>query len=123
MKKQASVMMMIAITTFMAVAMTSADGNHHWRGIHGDYAMTAIGSCLHSYQEFTGPIPGFLGIPPDVWGGSNMAQAIWTFERDGTGKVEGHNNTTFAPPNPIEPPPPIQGVGVGQGTFSFDFTY
>ena len=121
MRKLAVLMMMPALV-FMVVAMASAEDNHPG-GIHGDYAMSAVGSCLHSYKGFTGAIPGFTGIPDDVWGGSNMAQAIWTFERNGTGKVEGTNYPTFPPPAPINPLPPTQGVGVGKGTFSFDFTY
>jgi hypothetical protein len=113
MKKLASVMMMIAITTFMAVAMTSADGNHHWRGIHGEYAMTGVGTCINSPGGFTQNL-----TPPSGglnFSGSNLFTGTWTFERHGHGKVEGLLFGTATSPylNP----------NASQFSIEFEFTY
>jgi hypothetical protein len=103
MKKLASVAMMFALTTFIAVAMTSAGGDHwrHWWGIHGNYEMVATGACLHSEHDFT------FNFPPNGSGGEGtllnpfvatpngnhfisafMGEGTWTFHRDGHGMMQ-----------------------------------
>jgi hypothetical protein len=117
MKKLAIVVMMIAIATFMAAAMASADGHgyHSW-GIDGEYAMTGPGSCLYSHSAFD-PTKHTLPATADNWIASKLTEGTWTFERDGTGKAQ-YN---------------LHGIAASQAAFptatgdtdaiSFEFTY
>jgi hypothetical protein len=84
MKKLAVVVMMTAVATFMPAAMASAE-HHDWWGIHGEYAMIAAGSCLHSTLGFNTDLTPKTGSV--VWGAPVMTEGIWTFEHDGTGVV------------------------------------
>ena len=104
MKKLAVFLMIPALAMLMVPALASADGHHHWGGIHGDYAMSATGNCLHWWND----------APTAVWGASNMVQGFFRFQRDETGTVWGNNY-------PITPPPATPVCGNGE--FSFDFTY
>jgi hypothetical protein len=114
MKKLAVLAMIPALALFMAATMASADG-HHWRGFHGDYAMIATGNCLHSPAGFTGLVPN----SPLVWGASIMAQAIWTFDSDGTGTVKGTNYVIDFPP--ANPPTVMPGVRQNPVLFTFQY--
>ncbi len=90
MKKLAVVVMMIAMATFMATAMASAD-DHAWWDIHGKYAMTGPGSCLYSRVPFNPNLTVPTPTPPSPannWIASKLTVGTWTFERDGTGKAE-----------------------------------
>jgi hypothetical protein len=111
MKKLAVVVMMIAIATFMAAAMASADDHDGW-GIHGQYAMTGAGTCIYAPGGFNA---NFTPIGPTNWSASNMVQGSWTFKRHGkgttSGKLFGTAATPFAVPNATS----IE--------FAFDFTY
>lgn len=101
--KKLAVVGMIAIATFMAATMASAQG---WGAIKGTYAMSATANCLHWWSD----------APTAIWGASNMVQGFVRFESDGTGTAWGNNW-------PITPPqPPVTPV-CGNGEFSFDFTY
>lgn len=100
MKKLASVVMVIAITTFIAVAMASAGGDHwrHWRGIHGNYEMVATGACLHDKQGFTfsndenNPtlLNPYTATPKsvDYFISAFMGEGTWTFHRHGHGTMQ-----------------------------------
>ncbi len=108
MKKLAVVVMIIALATFMA-AMASADGNHYWRGIHGDYAMTGTGNCLWSPNPFT-PIDPPTSPPEDMtdlmtayradltYSGHFSVQGLLVFRVDGTGSAEFTHFGIGAPP-------------------------
>ena len=124
MRKLAVLAMMIAIASVMAAPMASANDYHHWWGIHGTYFMTATGGCLHSTLGFDltnlTPVPGSV-----VWGASIMAQAIWTFERGGTGTVSGTNYVVDFPPGApaLAGTPALSGPIARQNPISFSFTY
>lgn len=128
MKKLAVVVMIIAIASFMAVPMASADDHHTW-GLHGDYAMIATGSCLHSTQGFTNqsePNTPPAWVPQSnsvVWGATTMAQATWTFKSDGTGAVLGTNYVIDFPPNGSPSPPFYNAPVARQNPIGFSFGY
>ena len=107
MKKLAIVVMMIAIATFMAAAMASADDHDGW-GIHGEYAMIAAGSCLHSTGGFNADLTPVTGSV--VWGAPVMTEGIWTFEHNGTGVATLTNHIITLPPGDPTGTP----VGVSQ---------
>lgn len=104
MKRMAVVVMMFAIATFMAAPTASANGHDGW-GIHGEYAVIATGSCLHSTLGFVN-VNSNPDTPPiwapaagsEVWGAPVMAYGTYTFERDGTGGVSVTNNIITLPP-------------------------
>jgi hypothetical protein len=102
--KKLAVFLMIPVLALLTASTAPAFYFHHWGGIHGTYAMSATGNCLHWWSN----------APDTVWGASNMVQGFFQFEPDGTGKAWGNNY-------PITPPPstPI----CGNGEFSFNFTY
>ncbi len=125
MKKLAVVVMMIAIATFMAAPMASAN-DHDWWDIHGKYAMIAAGACLHSTLGFETPPAGSVNtdlVPKFgslVWGAPVMTQGIWTFEGDGTGVAALTNNILTLPPGN----PPATPFGAGHTFFpEIHFTY
>ncbi len=103
MKKLAVVVMMIAMATFMAAAMASADDQGGW-SIPGEYAVIATGACLHSTGGFVNVNPNLappIWVPADgseVWGAPVMAYGTYTFERDGTVGVSVTNNIITLPP-------------------------
>jgi hypothetical protein len=104
MKKLVIIVMMIAIATFMAAAMASADDHDGW-GIHGQYAVIATGACLHSTGGFVNVNPNPAAPPiwtpaegSEVWGAPVMAYATYVFERDGTGGSSVVNNIITLPP-------------------------
>ena len=118
MKKLAVVGMIIAVATFMAVAMASAN-DHHWGGIRGDYAMTGVGTCINSPGGFTANFaPQGLAVLSGVsnnFSGSNLFTGTWSFERNGYGQVQGHLFGTATYPYPFPNASSIY--------FSFSFTY
>ncbi len=109
MRKLVVLAMMIAVAMFTAAATASA-GEHGWGALHGTYAMTAAGNCLHTWSS---PPPPFYSGP---YGASNMVQGFFQFNSDGTGRAWGQNW-------PIVPPPGPAPLAVGHGSFSFDFSY
>ena len=117
MKKLAVVVMTIAIATFMAAPMASANGHgHHSWGIQGEYAMTGPGSCLFSRVPFadnhTAPEPN------NSWIASKLTEGTWTFERGGTGKAQYNLHGIAGPQAPAFP------TATGDtDAISFDFTY
>lgn len=104
MKKVAAFLLMPALM-LLAVSMASAY-DFHPGGIHGVYAMSAVGNCLHWWSN----------APTTTWGASNMVQGFFQFERDGTGTAWGNNY-------PITPPQASVTPVCGNGEFSFEFTY
>lgn len=118
MKKLAVVLMIPALVILMAPLAFA--GQAGWGAIHGTYAMMATGSCLHSTLGFYGdltPIPGEGSV---VWGATTMAQAVWTFDSNGTGAVtHGWNYVLDFPPGS----PTFGGPIARQNAFSFNFHY
>jgi len=126
-KKLAVVVMMIAVTTFTTAAMAAAADHDEW-AIHGEYAVVATGSCLHSTLGFENliPPPGSPVWTPKpgsvVWGAPIMWQGIWTFERNGTAVASLTNNIITLPPgDPLGNPPTPPGARPVH--FLFPFTY
>jgi hypothetical protein len=117
MKKLVSVVMMIAIATFMAATMVSAQDG--WRTIHGTYAMTGTGHCLWS------PGAGFdaqlQAKGPFVFGTHFAVHGVWNFEPNGTGYT---TFTQFGITPPASTfPPTIPYPNAASLEFSFIFTY
>jgi len=84
--KRLTVFLMIPSLVLMSAAMASADGDHHWGGIHGVYAMSASGSCLHSSLEyFKNPLNGRWTAPvgSQVYAGTTVSSGTWIFEKGG----------------------------------------
>jgi hypothetical protein len=108
MKKLAVVVMMIAIATFMAAAMASADDHDGW-GIHGIYAFTGSNGCLAAPFGFNSSltaINGVSGFDFQTWEGT------YTFERNGTGMLQVLFHDVGATPN-----------AGGSGKIEWKFTY
>ncbi len=114
MKKLASVVMMIAIATFMAVA-ASADG-HHRGYIQGTYAMTGTSNCLWAVAGFDDHLNAIAGKP--VFGTHNSAQGNWEFWRNGTGHTT-YTQFGITPPGPTIPP----GTSPNASSLKFDFKF
>jgi hypothetical protein len=106
--RKLGVLMIPALAMLLAPAMVSAEQDG-WGAIHGTYAMTAVGNCLHTWN----PWPPFVSAP---YGASNMVQGFFEFNSDGTGTAWGENW-------PITPPPAPAILAVGHGAFSFHFEY
>lgn len=93
MKRLAAVVMMIGVVAFTAAMASAQDSD--WGAIHGKYAMTATGDCLHSNKQFVNLNEGdstklAVWTPAAsslVWGSSFMGDGIWTFNSDGTGSA------------------------------------
>jgi hypothetical protein len=102
MKKLCVLAMIPAVAMLLAGSTTLAwDDHYYWGGIHGEYAMTATGSCVHSTLGFNDDFSPITGDGSVVWGATTFAQATWTFKRDGTGSVSGTNYVLdFPPGNP-----------------------
>jgi hypothetical protein len=117
MKKLGVLVMMIAIATFMAAPMASADGHgHHSWGIQGEYAMTGPGSCLYSRVPFNDKHQAL--DPTNSWIASKLTEGTWTFERHGKGKAQ-YTLYGIAAPQPA-----FNNIGVGDSdAVSFEFTY
>jgi len=114
--KKLAVFVMLPALMLMAVTMASAGGNR-WGVIHGEYAMIATGSCLHSTLGFNTNLTPVTGS--EVWGAGTMAQATWQFEHNGTGTVKGTNYVIDFPPGG-----PIFGSAVArQNPIDFTFHY
>jgi hypothetical protein len=88
MKKLVVFVVIATIATFISAAMASAF-DHGWKRFHGEYAATSVGSCLCT-------IPNAPAAP--FFTNSLTQQSIYTFNRDGTGTVQGtHFNISFSP--------------------------
>jgi hypothetical protein len=117
--KKLALFLMIPALALLGPSTAPAFYFHHWGGIHGTYAMTATGSCLHSKLGFNANLTPITGEGSVVWGATVMAQAIWTFESDGTGTVSGTNYVLDFPPGS-----PVFGGSIArQNPISFNFHY
>ena len=115
MKRLAAVVVMIALATFVAAAMALAGET-----IQGTYAMIATGTCLHSTLGFNGDLTPITGDGSVVWGATTMAQAVWTFNFNGTGTVSyGWNYVLDFPPGS----PTFGGPIARQHPYSWNFHY
>ncbi len=117
-KKVAVFVVAAALTMFISVAAALAF-DHEWKRIHGEYSMIATGTCLNAGGGFD---PNNNNAPIGaVSMGGNLGTAIWTFNRDKTGKVKGTSYAlTFPEPSTALPPPSPSSASQ---EFSFDFKY
>ena len=99
-KKVAVFVSVVAIAMFIAVPMASAHDSWWKMLIRGEYAFTGSGACL---------IGGSVG--PNTWEG------VYTFNYNGTGKMEALNRFVETA-NPA-----VGGPAAGSANISWEFTY
>jgi len=84
------------IATFISAAMALAfekykNSGKDSKAIHGEYAATAVSSCIGSiaypFNEKLQP----TGSPDTIFNNTATSKAIWTFNGDGTGAVQGRS--------------------------------
>ncbi len=93
----------IVVAPFIMAVVASASGNNE-AAIHGEYAATSTLSCNGYYLDGT------------LEGSGTISQlAIYTFNGDGTGRMQGRFVRIGFLPAPSESPPPLD--------FSWNFTY
>jgi len=113
-----------AIAMFMVVATASAGGpNRIHNTIEGKYAATGSSQC-------TTAVDGFENLTPNgkYWSvGMSTIIAIYTFNLDGSGSMEGINRIMSLPggftPTPDGPVPNVKPMGVVINPASYEFTY
>jgi hypothetical protein len=124
-KKLTVFVIVAALAVFMVVATASARGLHPiHNAIKGKYAATGSSQCTTAFN-------GFEGLTPidEYWSvGTSTSIAIYTFNLDGSGSMEGINRI-MALPGGMTPTPDGLGVpndkpmGVVMDPYSYDFTY
>lgn len=124
---------LIVNVIFSLASVASAGSKHltHWKRLNGDYAMSAAGSCYHSFDGFSETEEGSgLYIPNEgstTWSATIAATAFWSFEPNKTGTVwNGENYIIDFPPGDTLAPlfPPGEPASVNRMLpFSFTFTY
>ena len=113
-----------ALAVFMVVATASAGGlNRIHNTIEGKYAATGSSQC-------TTAVDGFENLTPngDYWSvGMSTIIAIYTFNLDGSGSMEGINRImslpggfTYTPDGDV---PNDKPMGVVMDPYSYEFTY
>jgi len=85
-KKLAVFVIVAAITMFIAIPVASADGEKYRKTLHGEYAFTGSGACTLApggfEENFTPANPDSANMGPNFWEG------VYTFNRNGTGKMD-----------------------------------
>ena len=77
--------MIIALAIFMAVATASADDQKYRKTLHGEYAFTGSGAGTLAPTGFN---ENFVPNDPQLaWMGPNFWEGVYTFNRNGTGKM------------------------------------
>ncbi len=113
-KKLAVFVMIIALAIFMAVAPAWADGQKYRKTLQGEYAFTGSGACTIApggfNDNFTPKNPAIAGMVANFWEG------VYTFYRDGTGKMETQQSYNEGPNTPF---PYSSGVAL----LSWEFEY
>ena len=113
-KKVAVFVSVAAIAIFIAVPMASAYDypNYWWRIlVRGEYAFTGSGACTLApggfNEKFVPNLPTYAGMGPNFWAG------VYTFNYDGTGKMDAHQVYQEGPPT----------YSAGAANLSWGFTY
>ena len=124
-KKVAVCVMIAGIAMFMVAAMASAGDRPVPNAIKGKYAATGSAQCTTAFSGFDGN----LTPKDDYWSvGASTSIAIYTFNLDGSGSMEGINRI-MALPGGITPIPGVGEVpndkpmGVVMDPYSYEFTY
>ena len=98
-RKLAVFVMIIALAIFMAVATASADGQKYRKTLQGEYAFTGSGAgtlALTGFNEnFTPKDSG------SAWMGPNFWEGVYTFNRNGTGKMDAQQCYHDGPNAPV----------------------
>jgi hypothetical protein len=123
-KKLTVFVIIAALAVFMVVATASARGLHPiHNAIKGKYAATGSSQCTTAFN-------GFQNLTPkdDYWSvGTSTSIAIYTFNLDGSGSMEGINRIMALPggftPTQGGPVPNDKPMGVVMDPYSYDFTY
>jgi hypothetical protein len=103
MKKIVYISIIAALSIIMFSAVVSA-GDNGWKRFHGVYEMISNGTCLHSSLGYTNSIPPFIPrTGSDVYVGTTMTQATWTFKSNGEGTFSFINYVTILPGGSIGP--------------------
>ena len=125
-KKLTVFVIVAALAVFMVVATASAGGFHPiHNAIKGKYAATGSSQCTTAFSGFDESL-----TPRDnYWSvGTSTSIAIYTFNLDGSGSMEGINRI-MALPGGITPIPGVGEVpndkpmGIVMDPYSYDFTY
>jgi hypothetical protein len=116
MKKLTFIIIIAVLFTFLSAAVISAD-DKHYRGLHGEYAMTSAGFCLYSVSSFAPGTPACTGneTPLKCWGAQLVADGFWSFKSNGTGSFTGSQYGMAPPPYATANAMPVD--------LEFDFTY
>jgi hypothetical protein len=102
--KYLALIMMITVTALFILVTTAAAAGNDWKAIHGQYAATSVVSSNGYYPDGT------------LEGSGTVSQlAIYTFNGDGTGRMQGRFVRIGFLPAPNENPPPLDS--------SWNFTY
>jgi len=123
-KKLTVFVIIAALAVFMVVATASAGGLRPiLNAIKGQYAATGSSQCITAFN-------GFEGLTPSdkYWSvGTSTSIAIYTFNLDGSGSMEGINRIMLLPggftPTPDGPVPNDKPMGVVMDPYSYEFTY
>jgi hypothetical protein len=113
MKKQVVFVVIATIAIFTVVAMASA-GDNHKKAIRGQYAATGGGTCFVASLGFDNLLPKEGAFDLMTF----SIQAVFTFNRDGTGHVERTGPTVFHTAS-FGFPSPFAAIAMD----SWDFTY
>lgn len=124
-KKLTVFVIIAALAVFMVVATASARGLHPiHNAIKGKYAATGSGQCTTAVEGFE------AGLTPkgNYWSvGTATSIAIYTFNLDGSGSMEGINRIMSLPggftPSLEGPVPNDKPMGVVMDPYSYEFTY
>ena len=118
-KKLVVFVIIAALAVFMAVAPAWADGQKYRKTLQGEYAFTGSGVCTLSPTGFVGFIPN---TPDSAWMGPNFWEGVYTFNRNGKGKMETQQcyNEGPAATVPIIPTVPYSS---GCADLSWEFEY
>jgi len=114
MKKLVVFVVIATIAIFTVVAMASA-GDNRKKAIQGQYSATGGGTCFVAPLGFDNLVP--IGGTYDLMAFS--IQAVFTFNRDGTGNVERTCPTIFLTANLFGVAYPFATIAMD----SWDFTY
>jgi hypothetical protein len=128
-KKLTVFVIIAALAVFMVVATASARGLHPiHNAIKGQYAATGSSQCTSAVEGFEA---GLLTPKGNYWSvGTSTFIAIYTFNRDGSGSMEGINRIMSLPGGFTPSPTPggadvpnDKPMGVVMDPYSYEFTY
>jgi hypothetical protein len=113
--KRSAFVIIATIAMFTVVAMASASDNQGRKAIHGEYAFSGSGACTLAPGGFN---PDFTPVNPTMAGmGPNFWEGVYTFKKDGKGKMESRQVYQEGPSNPPNT------YAAGRALLSWEFEY